>query len=62
MNYENWRDLDWDKCIVCGKEIDYELPMCCNGYMCGCQGLPVEPPLCSEECANIFFQSKENKI
>jgi protein gp37 len=21
-------------------------PMCCNGYMCGCKGLPVDPPLC----------------
>ena len=21
-------------------------PMCCNGDMCGCRGLPVDPPLC----------------
>jgi len=21
-------------------------PMCCNGMDCGCQGLPIEPPLC----------------
>lgn len=35
-------------CIVCGEEI--EVNICCNGYMCGCMGQPVDPPVCSEEC------------
>lgn len=25
-------------------------PRCCDGYMCGCQGQPTEPIVCSEEC------------
>lgn len=35
-------------CKVCGIEI--EVKMCCSGYMCGCMGQPIEPPVCSEEC------------
>lgn len=29
--------------------INADVTMCCSGYMCGCMGLPVHPPLC-EEC------------
>ena len=40
-----------DYCVVCGKEVpDYEPVYCCNGRDCGCNGLPVEPCLCSKEC------------
>jgi hypothetical protein len=24
-------------------------PRCCDGYLCGCRGLPVDPPYC-EKC------------
>lgn len=24
--------------------------MCCSAHDCGCMGLPIEPPVCSEEC------------
>lgn len=41
-------------CMVCGVEI--EVHMCCSGYMCGCMGMPTEPPICSEECY-IEYQS-----
>ncbi|UVI31195.1 hypothetical protein [Paenibacillus spongiae] len=38
------------KCIECNAEIeDYEPEYCCSGWMCGCMGLPIDPPLC-EEC------------
>lgn len=35
-------------CKVCGFEI--EVQMCCSGYMCGCMGQPIHPPVCSEDC------------
>ena len=31
-------------CQGCGTPIREEY--CCNGYLCGCMGLPIEPPLC----------------
>jgi len=43
-------------CEICNHEI--EINMCCNGNMCGCMGLPTEPPVCSEECYDVFM-SKE---
>jgi hypothetical protein len=27
---------------------DENIQMCCSGYMCGCGGMPVEPPICDE--------------
>lgn len=39
-------------CMICEKELDYEPLMCCSGYMCGCYGMPIEPPVCSNECYN----------
>jgi len=35
-------------CEICEAEIDVQ--MCCGGYMCGCMGMPTEPPVCSKEC------------
>lgn len=35
-------------CTICEKEI--EVQMCCSGIDCGCMGLPVDPPVCSDEC------------
>jgi hypothetical protein len=43
-------------CYVCQKPVtDYEPEMCCNGECCNCRGLPIEPPLCSEECSQKVF-------
>lgn len=39
-------------CEICGKEI--EVRICCNGSDCGCMGLPVEPPVCSDDCYDKF--------
>lgn len=41
------------ECCKCGailtkeeiKEFWYG-PSCCSGYMCGCKGLPIDPPYC----------------
>lgn len=39
------------ECIMCDAPVDdYEPQMCCDGHMCGCMGMPIEPPLCSIEC------------
>ena len=38
-------------CEVCGAFVkDFEYQICCNGFECGCMGLPVEPCVCSMTC------------
>ncbi|MBL3648417.1 hypothetical protein [Bacillus sp. RHFS10] len=44
-------------CIQCGKTTD----ACCDGYECGCKGLPIHPPLC-EECEKDFFKEGAETI
>ncbi len=41
-------------CEICGTEI--EVRMCCNSFDCGCRGLPVDPPVCSEECYDKLME------
>lgn len=49
-------------CIFCDKPLfDYEPEYCCNGYMCGCMGLPIYPPI-HEECVIIKFLSDIKKM
>lgn len=36
-------------CEMCDNEIP-KPQMCCSGHECGCMGLPIEPPVCSEKC------------
>ena len=46
-------------CIVCNHPVEDYIPqMCCDGSDCGCQGLPIEPPLCNE-CSNIMYGLRE---
>lgn len=40
----------------CNKEI--EVNICCNQYDCGCQGLPTEPPFCSNECYEKWMSER----
>ena len=40
------------KCLVCGKDFEFESEMCCSGENCCCGGRPVEPQVCSSECFN----------
>ena len=38
-------------CVVCGTAVpDYEPKYCCDGTMCCCRGLPIEPCVCSKKC------------
>lgn len=40
-------------CMVCGIEFQGPEPtMCCDGTMCGCLGMPIDPIICSEQCYN----------
>ena len=47
----------------CNNDIP-EPRFCCNGDFCGCMGLPVDPPFCSEECQEEWGKVKreEKKI
>ena len=45
-----------NKCLICGKPVpDYEPDYCCDGYMCGCQGMPMTPCCCSMKCEDAVF-------
>ena len=43
-------------CEICETEIDIQ--MCCSSANadCGCMGMPVEPPVCSEKCYNKYME------
>lgn len=43
-------------CMVCKGPLGYTPQFCCNAYDCGCQGKPVEPPICSKECYEKWEQ------
>ena len=38
------------KCVICKQELDYEPDYCCIDNHCACQGLPIDPPVCSNRC------------
>ena len=43
-------------CLICGKPVpDYEPKYCCNGFECGCMGMPVDPCTCSLRCDQAVF-------
>jgi hypothetical protein len=43
------------KCLECGDPIkNYKPEYCCNGIDCGCRGLSIHPPICSDECWEKF--------
>lgn len=48
-------ELTKQNCISCDAEfLGNESDFCCSGSDCGCQGLPIEPPLC-EKCEEKFY-------
>lgn len=50
-------------CEVCNKEVlDYKPKFCCNAFDCGCQGLPIDPCICSDKCWNIFMNKNSKEI
>ena len=46
-------DFKPENCCECGRKLTEEeiktfwlSEKCCDGYMCGCRGLPIDPPYC----------------
>jgi hypothetical protein len=33
---------------------DYKPEYCCDGYMCGCMGYPINPIFC-DECEQMYY-------
>ena len=49
-----------NECIFCNKPVDdYIAEYCCDGYMCGCGGGPIEPPM-HIECYTKWRQSRKD--
>jgi len=44
------KEIGQFNCVVCGKPFEFEAKYCCDGNACGCYGLPIDPPICSDEC------------
>ena len=44
-------------CLTCGTEVGVN--MCCSGRECGCMGMPIDPPFCSEECYKNYKYKKD---
>ena len=56
MSSEN-EQLTGEPCLICGKPVpDYEPVYCCNGFECGCRGMPRDPCCCSLECEDAVFR------
>ena len=53
-------DQENDKCWNCGKDLGFKLIWCCGGRECGCMGLPIDVPYCSDECVNEAYYKKNN--
>jgi len=63
--------MEW-KCLICGGEVPYEPEYCCDGKDCGCYGMPIHPPICSDKCNEewnrrsrediVKFLKERNKI
>ena len=47
-------------CVTCGKEI--EIHLCCYGKDCGCMGLPIEPPVCSNKCWDLYLMKLKEEL
>lgn len=43
-------------CIICWRPVEgYEPEYCCDGFECGCHGVPINPCCCSERCEAAVF-------
>lgn len=62
MKKQRWRKTKKVKsclCVTCNAEvqgvpIDYRPVYCCDGYMCGCYAMPLNPILC-KKCEEQLF-------
>lgn len=48
------------KCLECNEAEIPEPELCCSGHMCGCMGLPIDPPYC-DECREKLIKPKATK-
>ncbi len=47
-------------CEICNKFVEgFKYKKCCNGFDCGCMGMPIEPCICSNECWDKFMDNKK---
>jgi hypothetical protein len=37
-------------CECCGDLMYWNPQTCCDGWMCGCQGMTIYPSICSKDC------------
>ena len=44
-------------CAICETEI--EVQMCCSGRECSCMGMPIDPPVCSNECYDKYMEYRK---
>lgn len=48
-------------CDTCGKSTEvqdsHQAQLCCDGYMCGCHGMPINPVFCKDCEYKIFEQT-----
>lgn len=44
--------LPWEmvNCALCGQVMFWRPARCCDGFECGCGGMPIDPPVCSRAC------------
>lgn len=55
MSGETERGTCWGP--GCTEEIT--IVRCCNGNGCGCQGMPGDPPFCSQECWDAWGEEQK---
>ena len=54
--------MEKTNCIICGQLFDYEPKFCChNPIDCECGGLPIDPPVCSDECYDYLMNDNTNR-
>lgn len=46
------------QCECCGRPVPGFTPTyCCDGTECGCNGMPIEPCVCSEACYDAIMSN-----
>lgn len=53
-------------CDSCGEPVevveDYKPENCCNGYLCGCYGYPIDPVFCRKCEERIYGVQQEMQV
>jgi len=68
MKKQRWRKtkkVKWWACDGCCMYMKvntkYEPEYCCNGYLCGCRGLPTNPIFCNGCVKKLFGEPVKKK-